>query len=270
MITMKTTFVQIVKKLEFFCPKHLAMAGDSLGVQIKTKQKIIERIILALDPSLRVINKAKTKQCQLLITHHPLFWPNKKEGEINLLQERKKTLLEKAEINHYNLHTNYDQKYLNFLLVKKCFAKQGKITIFSGYAWLEMNNFYDWKIFLEILVKKLKLKGCQYWKSSQLKKIKTAVFVSGAGGFILEKKWKKQPDVIVTGEIKWNQWILAKDYKQSIITIGHHLEEFFIIDIKKRLQKWFPEIIIFEHWEKEINYHHLKDKKTLLIKEKNK
>ena len=48
----------IIKKLEVLSPKEYAMEWDNVGLLVGKEESEVKRILLALDPTLEVIQKA--------------------------------------------------------------------------------------------------------------------------------------------------------------------------------------------------------------------
>jgi len=100
---------EIIKNLEEWVPKEIAWQRDNVGLQVGSADREINNILLCLELTSNVIDEAVEKNCNLIISHHPLlFHPLKK---IDLQKDKNSKLLEKLikkEINLYSEHTNLD------------------------------------------------------------------------------------------------------------------------------------------------------------------
>ncbi len=100
---------EIIKNLEEWAPKGIAWQKDNVGLQVGSADRKINNILLCLELTSNVIDEAVEKNCNLIISHHPLlFHPLKK---IDLQKDKNSQLLErliKKEINLYSEHTNLD------------------------------------------------------------------------------------------------------------------------------------------------------------------
>ena len=75
----KICIQDLVGLVNRFYPTGLAEEWDNVGLQVGDPKGTVHRVMVALDPSLGVVEKAIESQCQVLITHHPLiFHPLKK------------------------------------------------------------------------------------------------------------------------------------------------------------------------------------------------
>jgi len=94
--------------IEEWIPPATSWEGDNVGIQVGRPDATITNILLALDPTVGLAREARTRNANLIITHHPLFFhplrsltPKSKIGEIALY-------MAKHNINLYSAHTNLD------------------------------------------------------------------------------------------------------------------------------------------------------------------
>jgi dinuclear metal center YbgI/SA1388 family protein len=99
---------EVIQIFENFSPKHLAVEGDRIGLQIGSLNKPIKNLMIALDVLEEVIDEAIEKKVDLIIAHHPpLFRPLKQL----ITDEPQGKMIEKClkhDIAVYAAHTNLD------------------------------------------------------------------------------------------------------------------------------------------------------------------
>ncbi len=99
---------EIIELFEKFSPKHLAVEGDSIGLQIGRLNHKMKNVLVALDVDLAVVEEAIEIGAELIIAHHPpIFHPLKSirtDHSRGLLVEK----LIKNDIAVYAAHTNLD------------------------------------------------------------------------------------------------------------------------------------------------------------------
>ncbi len=100
---------KIIRIIEDWAPKSVAWEKDNVGLQVGSLQKEIKNILLCLDVNEKVVEEAVSKNCNLIISHHPLlFRPLKKiEPEKDRISEVIEKLIKK-DITLYSAHTNLD------------------------------------------------------------------------------------------------------------------------------------------------------------------
>jgi dinuclear metal center YbgI/SA1388 family protein len=98
---------EIVEIIENFAPKELAIEGDNIGLQVGGDlNKEVNKLGIALDPSLKVVKKAKKEGIDFLFTHHPIL-KNPIRNFTGVMYKKLKILMEN-NIILYSAHTNLD------------------------------------------------------------------------------------------------------------------------------------------------------------------
>lgn len=105
---MATTVREALEFLNEIAPPQWAFPNDPIGLQIGEPSQTVERILVALDPDPRTVVQAKYRDCQLLVTHHPLiFRPLSKIRFDDPVGMAVQALCE-AKIALIAVHTNWD------------------------------------------------------------------------------------------------------------------------------------------------------------------
>ena len=68
---------EITDFIESFAPLFLQEAYDNAGLIIGDKNSEINSVLICIDITDEVINEALSKNCKLIISHHPLRWRSK-------------------------------------------------------------------------------------------------------------------------------------------------------------------------------------------------
>ncbi|WP_134700167.1 Nif3-like dinuclear metal center hexameric protein [Ammoniphilus sp. YIM 78166] len=98
----------IIQLLEEFAPKHLAMEGDKIGLQVGTLNKEIKKVMVTLDVLEEVVDEAIQEGVDLLIAHHAVIFRPLKNLRTDLPAGRLYEKLIKHDIAVYITHTNLD------------------------------------------------------------------------------------------------------------------------------------------------------------------
>jgi dinuclear metal center YbgI/SA1388 family protein len=100
---------EIFKYIQSWAPEEIAWNKDNVGLQVGSAERKVKNILLALDLNMKVITEAVKKDCNIIITHHPLlFNPLKK---IDIDRDNASQLVEKLikhDITLFSAHTNLD------------------------------------------------------------------------------------------------------------------------------------------------------------------
>lgn len=122
---------EIFDFLEKWSPKGIAWENDNVGLQIGNEFDETKGVLLTLDISSDALDKALKERCNLIISHHPLFFHSLKKID---LQIQKGKLIEQAIKNNltiYSAHTNLD------------FSKDGVSFVLARRLGLEKISFLE-------------------------------------------------------------------------------------------------------------------------------
>jgi dinuclear metal center YbgI/SA1388 family protein len=113
---------KIIKIIEDWAPKSIAWEKDNVGLQVGSLHRNVKNILICLDVDEAVVDEANRKNCNLIISHHPLLFRSIKKVDI----EKDKTAriiekLIKKDISLYSAHTNLDftKEGVSFQLANK-------------------------------------------------------------------------------------------------------------------------------------------------------
>ena len=154
---------EVFKYLEEWAPKEIAWQNDNVGLQVGHTNKKVKNILISLELTEEVLKYAVKKNCNLIITHHPLIFHQIKN--LNLSANSNSKLIEqliKHEITLYSAHTNLDfaKNGVSFQLAKVLGLKN-----ISFLKNLESNQF-------KLIV---------FVPEKDLEKVAAAIFNAGGG-----------------------------------------------------------------------------------------
>ncbi|WP_227395128.1 Nif3-like dinuclear metal center hexameric protein [Jeotgalibacillus aurantiacus] len=99
---------QVVQLMEQFSPKHLAMEGDPVGLQVGRLNRKVDKVLLTLDVTNEIVEEAIKSGAGMIIAHHPLIF--RPLRSINL-EEPSGQVIEKIikhDLTVFAAHTNLD------------------------------------------------------------------------------------------------------------------------------------------------------------------
>ena len=68
------TVQEIYDIMNAYAPFSLQESYDKSGLLVGAPEKAIKRILLTLDITIPVVTEAAEKQCDLIVSHHPVIW----------------------------------------------------------------------------------------------------------------------------------------------------------------------------------------------------
>lgn len=98
----------IIQLFEEFAPKHLAVEGDKIGLQIGTLNKQVHRVMVTLDVLESVVDEAIEQKVDLIIAHHPPIFSALTQVTDRSAAGRIVMKCLKNDIAVYVAHTNLD------------------------------------------------------------------------------------------------------------------------------------------------------------------
>ncbi|MDP2363526.1 MAG: Nif3-like dinuclear metal center hexameric protein [Ignavibacteria bacterium] len=113
---------KVIKIIEDWAPKSIAWEKDNVGLQVGSLRREVKNILLCLDVDEKVVDEAVKRNCNLIISHHPLLFISLKR--IDTEKDKTSRIIEKLikkEITLYSAHTNLDftKDGVSFQLAKK-------------------------------------------------------------------------------------------------------------------------------------------------------
>ena len=201
----------IVKKIEDFAPLETQESWDSCGWGVEKDGTDVHKILFALTVTDDIVAQARKNDCDMIISHHPLFY----------------VPLEYRDINIYSAHTNLDRAEVGTTdtIIKKLGFKKSKNEDFVRIV--ELIN----PITPEELKKKLQVisPNLRYVNNLGKNEIKSIGFCAGSGAEFIDKY---EVDAFVTGDLKFHT---ALDSKQIVFDIGHFESEIFAPELLKEI-----------------------------------
>ena len=203
----------IVQRIEEFAPLESQEAWDVSGWIVDLPEPEVNKVMFALTVTEDVLEQAVRNGCNMIISHHPMFFVPWRYRNINI----------------YCAHTNLDKAdggTTDLIIEKLGF----KTTIKEEFVRIvELEN----PISVENLKNKLKTISpkLRYVNNNNTETVKSIGFCAGSGSeFIAETK----TDAFVTGDLKFHT---ALDAKQVVFDIGHFESEIFATELLKKLTK---------------------------------
>ncbi|HIS88553.1 TPA: Nif3-like dinuclear metal center hexameric protein [Candidatus Avigastranaerophilus faecigallinarum] len=221
---------KIIKRIEEFAPLNTMQKWDNSGWQINLGIEDTNRILLALDVTPSTVDEAINKKCDLIISHHPIFF--------NSIKTIESPFIIKAIQNNiqvYSAHTNLDiaQGGVSEYLAEKC----GFTDLDTAFEFIKYKQFDEEKNFSKLIstLKTIFSLPSVRVVNSQRKTYKSIAFCSGSGAEYIQELEKIGIDVFITGDLKHHQALNATN--MTIVDLGHFHSERFVVEIFENILK---------------------------------
>ena len=129
----------IISHMEELAPVSLAFTWDNVGLVLGEPGADVKNILISLNLNDRVIEEAKKKDANLIITHHPLLLKPISNIRSDLPKGSLLTRMITSGINLYTAHTNLDiaQNGVNDALAQVLSLQKVKVLQVTGQEALE-------------------------------------------------------------------------------------------------------------------------------------
>lgn len=221
---------KIIKRIEEFAPLNTMQKWDNSGWQINLGIEDTNRILLALDVTPSTVDEAINKKCDLILSHHPIFF--------NSIKTIESPFIIKAIQNNiqvYSAHTNLDiaQGGVSEYLAEKC----GFTDLDTAFEFIKYKQFDEEKNFSKLIstLKTIFSLPSVRVVNSQRKTYKSIAFCSGSGAEYIQDLEKIGIDVFITGDLKHHQALNATN--MTIVDLGHFHSERFVVEIFENILK---------------------------------
>ena len=236
-----TKVKDVFEYLNSIAPTALKMDFDNVGLLVGGEDNDVSKVLVALDITDEVIDEAISYGAELIVSHHPIIFEPVKEVLCSDLVGRKLVKLIKNDISAICMHTNLDiaeggvndalmtalggvsGAYLEFTGVDSNGEKQGCGRVGELECEMTMPEF------LEKCKTALNSNGLRYYDAGI--KVKKLAVMGGSGGSEVELAKAAGCDTYVTSDIKYNNFLDAKELGINLIDADHFCTENVIIPV---------------------------------------
>lgn len=226
------TVSNITDVIESFAPLGLQESYDNAGLQVGNPDMPVSGILLCLDVTEQVLEEAKERKCNLIVSHHPLLFRKLRQITGATAAQRIVMRAIKEDIAIYSAHTNLDSTrqgvsfeigHILGLTDMRPLEPQesdgetglGVIGNISPIPAIE---------FLRRTKDRFAVKALRYSARSPQLVIRRVAVCGGAGASLISRAIASGADVIVTGDVKYHDFTDSGD-EILIADIGHYESE---------------------------------------------
>lgn len=210
---------EITNKIEKFAPLSSAESWDASGWIVDKKDcDEVSKIMLCLTPTLEIVQQAILQSCDMIISHHPMFYIPCKEPLVKDF---------KPQINMYCAHTNMDKANggTTDTIIKTLGLSGYKINIEHEFLrFVEISSGISVSDFSKILSKISP--NARLINNRHVEKLKRIAFCAGSGSEFIKEAKNLGADCFVTGDLKFHT---ALDSEIVVYDIGHFESEILIL-----------------------------------------
>ena len=244
---MKYPVEEIKSFMESWAKDEYQLSWDNSGSQVEFNENT-DSVVLAMDVTDKVIDKALEMDTKLIISHHPMFFSGSKniiEGTYlgdNIIK------LIKNNISVFSYHTSMDvaDDGVNDTLFEKLDLKNKSILTYEEEKPMGLIGEFEIELTLTDLDKfikeKLQVAKIKYYGRED-RNIKKVAILGGSGSDFISQAKEVGVDAYITSDIKYHDGQRAYEDDLILIDVGHFYSERIILPkIKKKLQENFMDL----------------------------
>lgn len=221
----------IINKL---APFSLQEEWDNAGLLVGNDANNVTGILMALDVTSDVIDEAINKNCNLILTHHPVIFGSFKSVVRGDVTSDLIFKLIQNDISVISAHTNLDTCLVNDVLISKL-----GVSNFEKYDQFMRIGFIDTPIsmneYISLIKSRLNNNGVRYYSSG--KDVYKIACLGGAGADWIKNAYDSGCDTFITSDVKHHQWLEAKHLGINLIDADHFNTENCVISVLYNLLK---------------------------------
>lgn len=216
---MSATVGQLEALLLQLAPLELAEDWDNVGLLAGHPDREVERVLCALDLTPDVVAEAVERDCQLVVTHHPILFRGRKNLCETDAEGRMLCALVRANLSMIALHTNYDNAHpgVNDALAGRL-GLQSVEALENGMRLGETD--LGTLSALEARVSEALSAPVRRYGAPDAPVRRVAV-LGGSGGGFAEQARQAGADCYVTGEISYHAGLDAAQNGLCVLEAGH-------------------------------------------------
>lgn len=243
----------IADVIEAFAPKSLQEPYDNAGLQVGNPEMPVSAVLLCLDVTPDIVEEAKRRQCNMIISHHPLLFTGLKHITGQTPTE---TIVIDALCNNiaiYTAHTNLDSavegvsyEIAHALEMRDLHVLEPKSDN-PNYGLGVIGNIRPTPTleFLRKVKELFNVSPLRYSSRSPRIVIRKVAVCGGSGASLIKNAVRAGADVLLTGDLKYHDYT-SFGHDILLADIGHFESELGCRKIFSRIiREAYPECVIY-------------------------
>lgn len=244
----------IAGAIEEFAPLPLQEHYDNAGLQVGDPEMNVSAILLCLDVTEEILKEAKARNCNMIVSHHPLIFKGLKNltGATPIQRIAMDAL--QSSIAIYSAHTNLDSAFdgVSYEMANNLGLKDLQVLVPSetgastglGVVGITGNPVPRME-FLRKVKETFGVKALRYSGESQNVVVRKVALCGGSGASFIENAIGAGADVFLTGDVKYHDFT-NYGHRILIADIGHYESELCSRKILSRIiREAFPDCIAY-------------------------
>ena len=227
---------QLCQTLEELAPLSVQESYDNAGLLVGDTNIEVEGVLCTLDVTESVVEEAITKNCNVIVAHHPLIFSGLKKILNSHWDQRALIRAIKHDVAIYACHTNLDNVLIggvNAVLAdmlklqhtKPIIAKHDdRVSIPLGSGMIgSLSRSLRTLEFLDFVKQTLAIPVLKHTTIVH-ESVSTIAVCGGSGRFLLEEAIAHNADILISSDFKYHDFFEANN-QITIVDVGHYESE---------------------------------------------
>lgn len=243
----------IAAVIEEFAPKSLQESYDNAGLQVGDPEMAVSAVLLCLDVNEDVLNEAIERECNLIVSHHPLIFRGLKQLTGADATQRLVISALKNNIAVYSAHTNLDSVWdgVSHEIARRLNLKDTEVlepqpqNPKAGLGVVGNIKPLPKIEFLRKIKETFNVATLRYCAQSSILVVRRVAVCGGAGASLISSAIRAKADILVTGDVKYHDFT-SFGSEIIIADIGHYESELCSREILSRIiRDAFPDLTVY-------------------------
>ena len=227
----------IYDAIDKYAPFNLAYAWDNVGLLVGDMEREVEKVLITLDTDAAVVKEAIDNGCDLILSHHPVFFSPIKRISMSNDTGKMIELLIKNDISLIAAHTNMDvtKGGINdelarlFKLRNVRVLEENPINPECGLGRIgELSDEMSFYELAQYAKNVLGVDGLRIAGDASAM-VKTIAVAGGSCSEVIPLAYEKGAQAVVTGDMKYHDTIDNVNSGMNIIDAGHYGTEINVL-----------------------------------------
>jgi len=237
----------VIDALDGFAPLPLQEDFDNAGLQVGLTEAEVSGALLCLEATEQIVDEAVKKECNLIITHHPLIFHKLRQVSDTDYVQRTAMKAIRHDITIVSMHTNLDSAEggVNYMIARRLGADMQSVKLLGEH---EVNgvkgglgivcHLPEAMSAADFIDKVKETFGVKVAMTNELlqRPVKRVAICGGAGSFMLPQAIEAQVDAFLTGEMHYHEYF-GHEQEIQIVVIGHYESEQYTINLLEEIIK---------------------------------
>ena len=244
---------EIATTIEEFAPRSLQESYDNAGLQVGDPDADVNAVLLCLDVTPEILEEALSRECNMIVSHHPLIFKGLKDlTGANPTQRIVMEAIRKG-VSIYSAHTNLDSTWdgVSHEMARK--LSLSEISVLepmttdprAGLGVIGNVTPVPKIEFLRKIKETFSVPALRYSAQNSTLVIRRVAVCGGAGASLISTAISRKADIIITGDVKYHDFT-SFSHEIIIADIGHFESELCSREILFRIiRSEFPDTDIY-------------------------